>query len=548
MLNPKSAFFYKISSLFFVVLMLCGCAAMQRPTGGPRDLTPPKLLKATPENMTRNFAEKSIRLDFDEFYKLQNQYQEISISPAMEKQPEYKISKKSLIINFKDTLLKNTTYVINFGKSIADVNESNVMKNFTYVFSTGSHIDSLSISGSVVNSTTQEKEKDAMVMLFPIKQDSLLFGKKKPTIYATTDSSGNFSLNNLREDTYRIYALKEASPDKIYNNDEELIGFLKKPIKVDKDTSGVQLKLFKQVPDKFRLLSQKRFDPDGKITLVFNRPLVKPSLKILYPPTLDNQKIVNFNKTKDTAQLFLRNMDFDSLRVALFDDNKPLDSVNYSKGRKESFIRTISFKYNLNRDNKLRPNSDLAITANFPIESFNSSLVSLKEDSVELSNLVLEKDTSNNKTVLLRNKYRANSKYELVLNDGAITDIYGDKNKRTGIKFQGDKPENYSILTLKVTVPDNTKNYIVEIFNEEKNVLRSDVITKNTSLVYRNYLTGKYTFRVIYDDNRNGLWDSGKVKLKTYPENIWISEKEISLRPNWDAEETLDIPNEPVNP
>ena len=284
MLNPKSAFFYKILSLFFVVLVLCGCAAMQRPTGGPRDLTPPKLLKATPENMTRNFAEKSIRLDFDEYYKLPNPYQEISISPAMEKQPEYKVSKKSLIINFKDTLLKNTTYVINFGKAIADINESNVMKNFTYVFSTGSHIDSLSISGSVINSTTQEKEKDATVMLFPIKQDSLLFGKKKPTIYATTDSSGNFSLNNLREDTYRIYALKEASPDKIYNNDEELIGFLKTPIKVDKDTSNVQLKLFKQVPDKFRLISQKRFDPDGKITFIFNKPLVKPSLKVLYPP------------------------------------------------------------------------------------------------------------------------------------------------------------------------------------------------------------------------------------------------------------------------
>jgi hypothetical protein len=548
MLNPKSAFFYKISSLFFVVLALCGCAAMQRPTGGPRDLTPPKLLKATPENMTRNFAEKSIRLDFDEFYKLQNQYQEISISPAMEKQPEYKISKKSLIINFKDTLLKNTTYVINFGKAIADINESNVMKNFTYVFSTGSHIDSLSISGSVVNSTTQEKEKDATVMLFPIKQDSLLFGKKKPTIYATTDSSGNFSLNNLREDTYRIYALKEASPDKIYNNDEELIGFLKKPIKVDKDTSGVLLKLFKQVPDKFRLVSQKRFDPDGKITMVFNKPLVKPSIKIIYPPALDNQKIVDFNKTKDTAQLFLRNMDFDSLRVALFDNNKPLDSVNYLKGRKESFIRTISFKYNLNRDNKLRPGSDLAIIANFPIESFNSSLISLKEDSVQLSNLDVEKDTSNNKTLILRNRYRANSKYELVLNDGAISNIYGDKNKRTGIKFQGDKPENYSILTLKVKVPDDTKSYIVEILNEQKNILRSDVVTKNTSLVYRNYLTGKYTFKVTYDENRNGLWDSGKVKLKTYPENIWISEKEISLRPNWDAEETLDIPKETINP
>jgi hypothetical protein len=548
MLNPKSAFFYKISSLFFVVLVLCGCAAMQRPTGGPRDLTPPKLLKATPENMTRNFAEKSIKLDFDEYYKLQNQYQEISISPAMEKLPEYKISKKSLIIDFKDTLLKNTTYVINFGKAIADINESNVMKNFTYVFSTGSHIDSLSISGSVINSTTQEKEKDATVMLFPIKQDSLLFGKKKPTIYATTDSSGNFSLNNLREDTYRIYALKEASPDKIYNNDEELIGFLKTPIKVDKDTSNVQLKLFKQVPDKFRLISQKRFDPDGKITFIFNKRLVKPSLKILYPPALDNQKIVEISNTKDTAQLFLRNMDFDSLRVALFDDNKPLDSVNVLKGRKESFTRAISFKYNLNRDNKLRPGSDLAITANFPIENFSPSLITLKEDSVELTNLVLEKDTANAKTVYLRNRYRANSKYELVLNEGAFTDIYGDKNKRTGIRFQGDKPENYSLLTMKVKIPDDTKSYVVEILNEQKTVLRSDIVTKNTSLIYRNYLTGKYTFRVVYDDNRNGLWDSGKVKLKTYPENIWLSDKEINLRPNWDAEETLDIPKETINP
>ena len=548
MLNPKSAFFYKISFLFLVILVLCGCAAMQRPTGGPRDLSPPKLLKATPENMTRNFSAKSIKLDFDEFFKLQNTYQEISISPAMEKLPEYKSSKKSLIIDFKDTLLKNTTYVINFGKAIADNNESNVLKNFTYVFSTGSHIDSLSISGTVINSTTQEKEKDATVMLFSIKQDSLLFGKKKPTIYTTTDSSGNFSLNNLREDTYRIYALKEASPDKIYNNDEEFIGFLKKPVKVDKDTSNLQLKLFKQIPDKFRLLSQRRFDPDGKITFIFNKRLVKPSLKILYPPALDNQKIVEISNTKDTAQLFLRNMDFDSLRVALFDNNKPLDSVNILKGRKESFTRAIGFKYNLNRDNKLRPGSDLAITANFPIESFNPSLVNLKEDSVELTNLVLEKDTANTKMVYLRNRFRANSKYELIFNEGAFTDIYGDKNQRTGIKFQGDKPENYSLLTIKVNVPDNNKSYVVELLNEQKNVLRSDIVTKNTTLVYKNYLTGKYNFRVIYDDNRNGLWDSGNVKRKTYPENIWLSEKEINLRPNWDAEETLDIPKETINP
>ena len=129
------------------------------------------------------------------------------MSPAPEKLPTYKASKKSLVVNFKDSLQKNTTYVINFGKAIADVNEGNVLKNFTYVFSTGAHIDSLSVSGNVKNLMTQEKEKDVTVMLFPLKQDTL-FGKKKPTIYATTDSSGNFSLNNLHDGDYRIYALK----------------------------------------------------------------------------------------------------------------------------------------------------------------------------------------------------------------------------------------------------------------------------------------------------------------------------------------------------
>ncbi|RYZ97258.1 MAG: hypothetical protein EOP47_22135, partial [Sphingobacteriaceae bacterium] len=164
------------------------------------------------------------------FYKLTNQYQEISISPAQEKLPEYKVRKRNLIIDFKDSLQKNTTYVINFGKAIVDVNEANAMKNFTYVFSTGPHIDSLSITGTVTNTQTLEKEKDVTVMLFPLNKDSLFYKKKKPSIFATTDSSGNFSLNNLREDKYTIYALKEASPNKLYDNETELIAFIKDTI------------------------------------------------------------------------------------------------------------------------------------------------------------------------------------------------------------------------------------------------------------------------------------------------------------------------------
>src|SRR5476651_1911011 len=222
MSNKIRPFFTNFLAAFFLVLIFFGCANRQLPQGGPRDHDPPKLLKATPPNMTRNFKGKVIQLDFDEFFKLNNIYQEISISPTPAKLPDYKKRKKSIIITLKDSLEKNTTYVINFGKSIADVNEGNILKNFTYVFATGSHIDSLSISGSVINTITQEREKDATVMLFSLKQDSVLFGKKKPTIYTSTDTAGNFTLNNLHVDDYRIYALKETSPNKIYDNDNEL--------------------------------------------------------------------------------------------------------------------------------------------------------------------------------------------------------------------------------------------------------------------------------------------------------------------------------------
>lgn len=547
MLNPKPYFFCKNFLFLIIVLLVYGCASMQKPQGGPRDLTPPKLVSATPPNMTRNFAAKEIRLEFDEFYKLTNQYQEITISPAQEKQPEYNINRKALNIVFKDTLQKNTTYVINFGKAIADVNESNQLKNFTYVFSTGSHIDSLSISGNVINSQTQVPEKEATVMLFPLKQDSLLFGKKKPSIYTTADSSGNFSLNNLHDGDYRIYALKEASPDKIFNNDNDLIAFLRKPIHLDKDTSNIKLTLFKQVPEKFRL-SEKKFTTDGKIQMVFNKRLENPSLKIIYPAALDNQKIVDISKTKDSATVYMRNMDFDSLRVAILDNAKALDTVYFLKGRKESYERTLTFKYNINRDNNLKPGTDLRITANLPLETYEASLISLTQDSVEVNGYTIQKDPADPLSYLIKNRWRIGSKYQLILNDAAFTDIYGDKNKRTGIKFQADKPENYSMLTLKITVPDTAKRYVVELLDEQKAVLRSDAIKSNTSLVYNSYLTGKYFVRVIYDENRNGHWDSGNVRQKAQPEHIWISPKEITLRPNWEAEEPLDIPRDLPNP
>lgn len=531
----------------FGFLFLIGCASIQRPQGGPRDRTPPKLLKSFPENKTRRFSAKQIQLDFDEYFKISNPYTEISVSPAFEKQPEYITKGRSLIIKINDTLQKNTTYVFNFGKSLADVNESNVLKNFTYVLSTGDQIDSLSITGKVNNTLTAQPEKEATVMIFPADRDTALFGKKKPAYYATTDSSGNFALNNLHDGSYTIYALKETSPDRIYNSDNELIAFLKDPINLKNDVSGIELNLFKQVPDKFRV-SSKRFDPDGKVNMIFNKPLTNPSIKVNYPAALDAQKIVDFSKTRDTALIYFRNMDFDSLSVAILDQNKPIDTVALRKGRNESFKRNLGLGYNINVDNKLRPGADLLMTANFPIESFDISKIKLLEDSIPVNNLTILKDLNNPKKLSIKHRWKQATRYELSFADEALTDIYNDKNKEFTKRFLIDKPENYGTLTLKITVPDTSKSYVIEILDAKKVVLQTNVITKNTAVVYKNFFTGKYQIKVTYDTNKNGKGDSGNVRTKAYAEKIWYSDKELTLRPNWEMEEILTIPKEETTP
>ena len=544
MLNKKRSFWALILPIF---LLLSGCANRQAITGGPRDHDPPKLLKATPPNMTRNFKAKTIQLDFDEYFKLVNTYTEITMSPTPTKNPEYKTKQKSLVINLKDSLEKNTTYVINFGKAIADVNEGNVLKNFTYVFSTGSHIDSLSMSGRVINTTTGEREKDATVMLFTLKQDSLLFGKKKPTIFTTTDTAGNFSLNNLHEGKYKIYALKEATGgNKIYDNDKELIAFNKNIINLQRDTSNIELKLFKETPEKFKLLD-KRFDQDGKMFFSFNKSLDNPSVKITYPPDFDKYKIAEISKTNDTATIYMRNMDFDSIRVTFMDNNKALDTIPLRKGKKESFLRILNFQYNLT-DLKLKPRTPLIATSSYPIDTFDPSLISLKEDSTEVSNFTVVKDTGNSRKFTIDYRWKQNANYTLTYSAGAFTDIYGDKNKGMPKHFSINKPENYSLLTLKMTVPDTGKAYVVQLLDDKSHILRKDVIHKSGPIVYKDYLTGKYHINVVYDDNNNGKWDSGNVHLKRQPENIWVDPEIITLRPNWEQETEITIPKEPSTP
>jgi len=546
-LNQKSRFFFQIFIGFIAISVIFSCANIQRPMGGPRDKTPPKLLKATPLNPTRNFNSKIIQLDFDEYFKLNSIYQEITISPEMGKQPEYLIKNKSLIIKLKDTLQKNTTYVINFGKAIADVNEGNILKNFTYVFSTGPTIDSLRITGNVRNVQTQAKEKDVTVMLFPLRQDTS-FGKHKPAIYTTTDTAGNFSLSNLKGGDYKIYALMEKSPNKIYDNDEELVAFKKDVIHLKKDTSNLNLTLFKQIPPKLRLVDRK-IDADGKLYFIFNKPIsTNPGVRILNAK-LDSQKVVDFRPTADTAMIYLKDMTFDSVKVSFLDKDKLLDTITLKRSKKETYKRTIALQYNTSFD-KLKPGTDLTFTANYPIESIDASRIIMMEDSNEVNDFTVIRDPNDLKKFTLKSRLRQGRNYAITFNMGTFTDIYGDKSIATKKQFAVDKPENYSQLTLHITLPDSSgnKSYIIQLLTDNNIEIKSTVVTKNGPIPYSRYPVGKYRVRVIYDTNKNGKWDTGSIKQNIQPENIWLFNKAIPLRTNFEIDELIDVPKEIPNP
>lgn len=523
----------------WAILLVTACASIQQPQGGPRDTEPPKVLVELPKNLTKNFNSKKIEITFDEYFRLSNENQEISVSPAQDIPPIIKIKQKTLEITFKDSLEKNTTYTINFGKAIQDVNESVVLKNYSYIFSTGSKIDSLQITGKVVNYLDGKEEKEITVFIIPVSRDSI-FGKKRASLFTTTDSAGNFTLKNVKEDNYRIYALKEeGGGDKIYNQPNEQIGFIANPINLKKDTASIKLKIFKQIPNNFRTNDQK-IQQDGKILMVFNKGIKKPSVRFLNATPV--KPFIEFSAKADSLNMWLRDLSFDSLIVEINDANKPIDTVKLQRNKTDKYLRTLSYTDNLS-GNKIRPATRFTVKFNFPIEGVDKANVVLLEDSTAVRNFTLNK-LDNRRGFQIIYPFKIKKLYTLTFNEKAVEDIYGTTNKLLKTKFTLDEVENYGNLNLKIVKTDSTKNYIVQLITETGADIKQDIIITNRTLIYNYLNNNKYRVKVIEDLNKNGEYDSGNISRKEQPEKSWFFEKEIIIRPNWDQEYQVLVPKE----
>jgi len=526
---------------FYQIFLVGGCASQKTIQGGPRDSIAPKVLKMVPENLTTNFNAKTITIQFDEYFKLNDQFREFSVSPDMERLPQLKIKKRELEISFQDTLEKNTTYTLNFGKSIADINENNVLKNFTYVFATGPKLDSLSMSGQVLDALTGEPILDALAFIVPIDRDTII-GKTKPSIYATTDSSGRFQLNNLRENTYKVYALKEKTNDKIYQQVSDEIGFLPDSIVLKANVSDLKIKVFKEDPQEFRTIDRK-LAPDGTILITWNQKLRQPSVVITEPSNLDPAKQFQFSKNNDSVRVWLNDLSFDSTKVSILEAGKLLQTVKLTRGKKDTYTRTLMPADNL-EGGQLNPNKRLRLTFPTPVVSIDRSKIQLLEDSVAVTNFQLLKDSADILSYYVQFPWDKGTEYEMKFNPGAITGMFDSKNKEFTKAFQLASADDYGSLGLSIKVPEANKSYVVQVTNERKETISEYVIHRDTTLNFTNFRAGKYFLRVVYDNNGNGIWDTGRVSTRQLPEQIYNEPQELSIRANWDRKATVTIPKE----
>jgi uncharacterized protein (DUF2141 family) len=283
-------------TVYSVSILGTGCAQIGAPTGGPKDTIAPNLVNASPSNRSVNFKGNRITLTYDEYVQLLKLQDNLLVNPTPIIIPNVTSKLKTVSIKIRDTLEPNTTYRLDFGNSIADNNEGNPVKNYSFIFSTGPYVDSLQFSGKVQLAETGKPDSTLLVFLYKDLDDSAVL-KHKPKYITRADSSGNFTFHNLPGGIYNVYALKDESGQKVYNNNDELFAFSDSTIKVDDSTKSV--KLFAYAEEKPKAKSASKSTTSAEKKLKYTTSIANNMQDLLTPLTIEfNRKLKNFDSLK----------------------------------------------------------------------------------------------------------------------------------------------------------------------------------------------------------------------------------------------------------
>lgn len=331
-----------------ILLLVAACASIGNPDGGPYDEEPPVLLESEPAINATKVKKGKVVLTFNENVKLNNAFEKVVVSPPQSQMPEIKHNGKHVTVELYDTLVPNTTYSIDFGDAIVDNNEGNPYENFAYVFSTGDVVDTLAVSGTVLNAEDLEPIKGMVVGLHSVHADTAFTTKPFERV-ARTDSRGRFTIKGIAPGSYRIYALADANQNNYFDQKSEKIAFMKatvspfateavRPDTVWRDSITIDtihsVKYTRFQPDdivlrafneemKVQYLVKSPRDTHNKFVLYFASPNAElPRLKGI-SHNIDNAYIIEASEKKDTLAYWLK----DSL---LYSSDTITLSVTYS--------------------------------------------------------------------------------------------------------------------------------------------------------------------------------------------------------------------------
>ncbi len=465
--------------LFFIIAFIftcAGCASIQAPTGGKKDVTPPKLLSVSPADSLLNTKVSRIQLRFDEYVTINDVGKEVQISPILAVPPTVTGVNKRVNVKIVDSLLEdNTTYRISFGRAIKDLHEGNVFANYNYTFSTGGYFDSLQLSGNVIIAATGMPDTgDVYVMLYYASRSDSAVVREKPKYVAKTDRNGNFSLKGLPSRKFRMYALKDANSNMIYDGPPELIGFY-----------------------------------DG---------IIRPGDTVLQPFTLKVFKEI------DTARSTNDTLD---LKKSFFGNSKSAakQGLSYTVPVDTSDAKKRTFDINL----------PLNITFSRPPGPIAANRIHLEHDSegvkVEVPISVVL-DTAKKNIVHINAQWKENTVYNLRLQKGFAKDTSGSDVLPSRYTFRTRRDEDYGKIQVHLPSSYQGRQHVLMVCVDQDTLYQKPVLDTIVNLT--RLRPGTYTFRVIIDKNENGKWDPGNLFLKIQPEEVIPYSNALMLKAGWE--------------
>ena len=559
-----------------LVIILCGffaplffapsCAnTTQAPSGGKRDTIPPLIIdiKPLPGAVGVPLSGASFVFTFNEYVTLKTPAN-IFLSPPQPRPPKSRLRGKNLVISFEEPLQPNTTYTLSFTDAIVDANEGNMFPGYTYVFSTGSQIDSMMLTGTVLDCNTLAPLKGATVLLHKDHADSAVL-KHRPYAAVKTDDWGFFVLPFIQDTLYRLYAIKDANSDNIYDPETESIAFidsLVRPVLFASDTvpemlkydmldtlrcqarrSEYELKVFRERPSKQYLVNKVR-TAERSAYLTFMAPGAWID-SLWIPGFRADQVITQFNNRQDSLELWINSRQAAPDTMRIFVNYRKTDSLGRLTpvqeivrlplpAEKRTYSKTT--RRNIRHDDttcvySFKAAPETVEQNGFELE-FKNPIITEHFDSVVFlaintrqresrAEFTVEHDSLNLRRYILRpkEKLQPGFQYSMKLPYRAFRDINGFWSDSTVVKVSLPSDESLSLLELELSGVD--RRLIVDLLPERRDrVLRSYIVDKDETLQFPYLRSGRYSVRFTVDDNRNSIVDSGSLLEHRQPEAV----------------------------